>query len=507
MYDQSDVGLAECKQMLIGEGWTLQYEKGDTEFWCRPGKAEGISASFKGNTFYVFSSNANPFDNEKYYFPSQIYTYIKYGTQSDDFKKSTLDFLNKGFGKRISMNRGGSNIEIADVEEFLSEEYDFRLNEVTSMLEWKKKNEENFRAAEDYDLSSIHRSLQHRGIKYGYDKLNNLLNSDFINRYDPLREYFESLPQWDGVDYIKELSSTVKLRNPSLNDYWYMGLRKFLIAMVGCATVPEITNETSIIFYGAQGEGKTKWLNRLVPEELNPQQYLFVGTIYDDKDSKINFSTRLLINLDELGSFNRQEIGYLKSLFTLNTISLREPYMRKNKNFIRRASFVGSIDREEFLTDLSGTRRFLTYAVAEVDYQHTVDIEKVFSQAYSLFKQGERYYFNRDEIKEINDHNEEFRLKSFEEELLQLNFSIPEYASSASSMTTTEIANVLSNSNLSFKVTNASLKKIGEAMNKLGYEKKSIKKDGKPLKCWLVKRVSPLARMSNISAVQGIMQN
>ena len=328
-----------------------------------------------------------------------------------------------------------------------------------------------------------------------------------MSLYDPIREYFESLPKWDGVDYIKGLSETVKLRNPNLNDYWYTGLRKFLIALVGCAIVPEITNETSIIFYGEQGEGKTKWLNRLVPEELKPQQYLFVGNIYDDKDSKINLSTRLLINLDELGSFNHQEIGYLKSLFTLNTISLREPYMRKTRNFIRRASFVGSIDREEFLTDLSGTRRFLTYAVSEVNYQHEVDMNKVFSQAYSLFKNGERYYFNKDEIKEINDHNEEFRLKSFEEELLQINFSKPEYVSSASSMTTTEIANVLSNSNLSFKVTNASLKKIGDAMNKLGYEKKSIKKDGKPLKCWLVKRVDPLAQLSNISAVQSIMQN
>jgi hypothetical protein len=65
----------------------------------------------------------------------------------------------------------------------------------------------------------------------------------------------------------------------------------------------------------------------------------------------------------------------------------------------------------------------------------------------------------------------------------------------------------LSENNLSFKVTNASLKKIGEAMNKLGYEKKSIRKDGTSLKCWLVKRVEPLTKRSNISAEQSIMQN
>lgn len=146
--------------------------------------------------------------------------------------------------------------------------------------------------------------------------------------------------------------NTVKLQNPNKKDFWETGLKKFLIALVGCATIPDLTNEVSIILYGKQGLGKTKWLNRLVPDKLDPRKYLFVGNIYDDKDSKINISTKLLINLDELGSLNRDEIGYLKSLFTLSNLSLCEPYMRKSRCFVRRASFVGSIDRQEFLSDL-----------------------------------------------------------------------------------------------------------------------------------------------------------
>ena len=393
------------------------------------------------------------------------------------------------------------------MEDFLDRSYEFRLNEVTGKLECKEKDDGKFKEADDYDISSIYRSLQHKRIKYGYDRLNNLLNSDYVTRYDPFKEYFESLPEWDGKDYIRQLADTVKLRNPALSDYWYKGLRRFLIAMTGCATMPEITNETSIIFYGQQGEGKTKWLNKLVPNKLDPKKYLFVGNIYDDKDSKMNISTKFLINLDELGSINREEIGYLKSLYTLNNFPLREPYMRKPRNYVRRDSFVGSIDREKFLTDLSGTRRFLTYAIAEVDYEHTVDMDKVFSQAYALFKQGERFFFNKEEIKEINENNEEFRLKSLEEELLLLYFVKPQYESNADKLTTTEIAKILAENNPTFRITSASLKKIGEALTKMGYTKKSIKREGSSLKRWLVKRTGPMVKLDKLSAINKFTQN
>ena len=486
MYDQSDEGLAEAKELLISNGWKLQYCKQDTEYWCRPGKTEGISAKFYGNNFTVYSTNGYPFDNDTYYFPSQIYTFLTYGKDSNSFKKAARDFLKRGYGKlRV---KEGSNTDIKAVEEFLSDNYDLRINLVTSRLEWKGKNEDVYQDAEDYDISSMHRAIQHNDYNYGYDKLNNLLNSDFVIRYDPLFEYFQSLPEWDGADYIKQLSETVKLRDTGLNDYWHKSLRRFLTAMVGCAIDPDVTNETSIIFYGSQGEGKTKWLNRLVPDQLNPRQYLFVGNIYDDKDSKMNLSSRMIINLDELGSLNRQEIGYLKSLFTLKTISLREPYMRKSKNFIRRASFVGSIDREEFLNDLAGTRRFLTFAISEIDYEHNVDMNNVLAQAYSLFKSGEKFYFDKDEIKEINQNNDEFRVRTLEEELLQMYFEKPKYISAATGMTTTEIANVFAENNSSYKASNASIKKLGEILTLLGYEKKTVKVDGSPRKKWMVQR-------------------
>ena len=88
-YDRSELGLKECKDLLKSNGWAKESKKGDIENWCRPGKKEGVSASFKGNTFYIFSSNAHPFDESRSYFPSQIYASLQYGAEPDYFKKQS----------------------------------------------------------------------------------------------------------------------------------------------------------------------------------------------------------------------------------------------------------------------------------------------------------------------------------------------------------------------------------------------------------------------------------
>lgn len=492
LYSKSDTALAECKQLLEDNGWKRNGNNDKEEYWLRPGKKDGVSASYRGKSFRVFSTNVDLFETEKSYLPATVYALLKYGEGKENFKKAVDDFISKGFGER-------SVADISMVEAHLESLYDFRLNVVTGSLEISKKDNSEYKNAEDYDLSSVYREMQHKGINYSYEKLHTLLNSDFIPLYDPFTEYFEALPTWDGTDYIKQLADTIKLTDETKRDYWNLCLRRWLIASAACATNENITNEVSPIFYGSQGKGKTKWFNRLVPPALDPKKYLFVGTINDDKDSKLQLASKMLINLDELGSLNREEIGYLKSLYSLTHITIREPYMRRSRALTRRASFVGSIDREEFLTDLSGTRRFLTFSVSNVDYQHTVDMDKVYAQAYSLFKQGERFYFDETEIKTINTNNEDFRLKPLEEDLFFRYFAKPLNAAQTVLLTTTEIAREFAEMESSYKVTDASIRKIGQLLSKNEFVKKGRKIAGTSPKAWVVQRTN---RMFSVPAQQ-----
>lgn len=491
LFNTSNQSVTECKELLKAAGWKQIGGNGQEEYWLRPGKKHGVSASYRDKSFRVFSTNAAPFDTDRSYLPSSVYALLKFGEGKDNFKRAIGDFISRGYGQRTIA-------DINAVENHLDQLYDFRLNVVSGSLEVKNKTEVEFRTAEDYDIASIYREMQHNEIHYSYDKLHTLLNSDFIPLYDPFKEYFESLPEWDGDDYIKQLADTVTLTDESKRDYWNVSLERWLIAAAGCAVHENVSNEASLIFYGNQGRGKTKWLNKLLPGGLSNRKYLFVGTIYDDKDSKLHLSNKFLINLDELGSLKREEIGYLKSLYSLTSLNLREPYMRKSRNLIRRASFVGSIDREEFLTDLSGTRRFLTFSVSNLDYMHTVDMDKVYAQAYYLYKTGKRFYFNEEEIQEINRNNEDFRLKTIEEDLLFRYFVKPLGNEVPELFTTGEIARKLAELESTYKVTDASIRKIGQLLSKNYFVKKSKKLNGTSVKVWCLKYAPEVMNMSYI---------
>ena len=112
--------------------------------------------------------------------------------------------------------------------------------------------------------------------------------------------------------------------------------------------------------------------------------------ISDDKDSKIAIVKNFLINLDELSSQAKHEINSLKVLFSKDVIIERLPNDRKNSIIHRVASFIGSTHMAEFQTDETGSVRWLCFEIKGIDwtYKQKVDIDKVWSHAYALYKSG-----------------------------------------------------------------------------------------------------------------------
>jgi len=76
------------------------------------------------------------------------------------------------------------------------------------------------------------------------------------------------------------------------------------------------------------------------------------------------------------------------------------------------------VNEDKFLSDTTGNRRWLVFKVLKIDYMHKVDVDKMWAQVYYLWKSGFKHWFDIEEIKKINDINEEFRSMSTEEELL-----------------------------------------------------------------------------------------
>lgn len=304
---------------------------------------------------------------------------------------------------------------IQRIERYLKKHYDFRYNIVTCKVEYKRRTDKKFLLLSDYQHNSILRELARNRINCTPSTLKNLLFSDFVYKYDPLRSYFHSLRKFDGKsDYIRQLSETVKTTS---DNYWHYAFKKWIVATVACALDEKVVNHTAIIFSGFQGSGKTTWLEALVPREL--KEYQFSGTInLANKDSAIQLAECFLINMDELENMNSSDIGKLKQIITQGVIRVRRPYAVYSESYIRRASFTGSVNSAQFLNDSTGSRRFLSFEVKSIKYMHNVNLDLVYSQALALYRSGFKFYFDKKTTTMVNSKNETFAIQTPEEEYL-----------------------------------------------------------------------------------------
>ena len=241
--------------------------------------------------------------------------------------------------------------------------------------------------------------------------------------------------------------------------------------MVGCATRDDITNHTVPVFTGKQGIGKTTWHMNLVPQQL--RYYRYSGTVKPgSRDSIVHLSESILINLDELESLNKAELGDLKEMITKGHIRLRRAYHRTVENYTRRASFCGSVNKSEFLTDVTGSRRFLCFEATAINNEHGINLDMVYAQALHLLNTGFQYWFDEAEIAVITEKNERYQVITAEEDLL-LKYFAP--AADGFFYTPTAMAEILT-ARAKLGLNNSFVQNLGKALQK--HEFKHLKRGG-----------------------------
>ena len=362
--------------------------------------------------------------------------------------------------------------QIDRLELFLSTRYVFRHNIVSGKLEFQYFGKKKWNVMNDFIENSMLRECLKGRIKTNLSSLRNLLYSDFCQLFNPFEDYFYNLPTYDEkTDYILELANTI---TTTKQDLWQQCFKKWIVAMVGCVLDEKIINHTVIVFSGKQGLGKTTWVEKLVPKQL--KEYLFSGTINpNNKDTLVQLAECMLINLDELENLNRSEIGSLKEIITKTQIRMRKAYGHNNETMPRRASFAGSVNTAQFLNDSTGSRRFLCFELDGIQYQHEVNIDDVFSQALYLFKSGFRHWFDQEEIKNITENNEQYQLRSPEEELLLTWFEPCEKEKANAFLNASQIATKLAE-RAKINISDGTINKLGKALKKHNFLR--LKKNG-----------------------------
>lgn len=372
---------------------------------------------------------------------------------------------NNKTNKKKSGNKPPLIPTIIKVETDLSGLYDFRYNEVKSNIEFRTKGELEFILLDEKAFNSLWCELNKKGIACSTSLLINVLKSDFIPVFNPFKEFFGSLPVWDGeTDYIQLLAETVETTD---DDLWHPFFKKWLVAAVGSVINDAVINHSAIVLSGPQGIGKTTWLVNLLPKEL--LQYYYSGTINPNNKDTLGFiAENFLVFLDELENLNRNELGSIKELITKPAIKFRRPYARTAEDMPHRASFAGSVNHLEFLGDITGSRRFLCFEVVYINYKHGIDLKNVYAQALHLYNNDFKYWFSSEEIDVINNSNEQFRLRTMEEELLRTYFEPCVMEEADLVLSTTDVALWFQERKL-LTVNAATNKRLGQALRALSF--------------------------------------
>ena len=217
--------------------------------------------------------------------------------------------------------------------------------------------------------------------------------------------------------------------------------------MVASWMKDEVVNHTVLVLVGRQGIFKTTWLDNLIPPELRAYSSKLPLSGQISKDDRLRLCENGMLNIDELDAMCGREMNIVKSLLTSTDVNERAAYGRLKERRVRLASFCASTNKREFLTDITGNRRWLPFEVESIQnpFHTIIPYERLYAQAKALVEEGIfSYWFDMEEMEVLEAHNEEFRALENEEELLKVYFAVPASDSmNAKFLTTAEISEKL----------------------------------------------------------------
>jgi len=218
------------------------------------------------------------------------------------------------------------------------------------------------------------------------------------NPYNPAAEWINSKP-WDEKDRLPEIYATVSEPDDYPVYLKEILIYKWFLSAVAAVLMPSgFKNRGVLTFQGPQGIGKTRWIMSLVSDELLRETLVKVDHYFDgSKDSVLGAVNHWLVEIGELDSSFKRDMARLKGVLTRDFDKVRRPYARAESEYQRRTVFFASVNKSNFLVDMTGNTRWWTIPVSKINYEHGIDMQQVFAQLAVDFHKGEQWWLNQHE--------------------------------------------------------------------------------------------------------------
>ncbi len=372
-------------------------------------------------------------------------------------------------GMTLERNVPQETLLTMKIDLFLQENYDIRKNVMRGVAEFRERSGIGFAyrdLTEEARNSMTLRALR-QGIKCWDKDIRRYVNSEDIELYDPLNEWLEQLPRWDGRDRVEELAKRVPTTYKEWPELFRLWMRSMVAMWLGKG---QLTGNALVpLLIGRQGCGKSSFCRLLLPRDLQ-EYYNDRINFKNENDLNLGLTSFALINLDEFDRVTQRQQIVLKYLVSTSDLKYRPPYGKAYTQHRRFASFIGTTNEPQPLTDPSGSRRFVcTPVTGDIDFRSPLDHRQLYAQLLWEINQGERYWPSREEEEALIAHNNDYRPVSGLHEMLAAVIEKPVTPDDGRWVTLGEISQMLKNRFGSYKEDTGTFRKLGVALNRPDY--------------------------------------
>ena len=370
------------------------------------------------------------------------------------------------------------NESVLIIEQFLNDNYRLRRNMLSGKVEFKMRAEvtADYRPLTQEALNSI----IIRAMREGLDEECNpkaditmYVNSEEVRMYNPVLDFLNDLPKWDGQNHVAKLFSRIPGLSSEQLAFLAVWLRSTIAHWLQLDTMHG--NEVVPVLIGAQGCGKTTFLRRLLPCQLR-EYYLDHLNLSNKFDKEMALTNNLLVNLDELEAIRPSQHAALKQTLSKNKVNGRPIFGKAQDDRPRYASFVSTTNNPHPLTDATGSRRYICMTIPKgqlIDNAGDIDYEQLYAQVlHEIRELNAPYWFNNEEVVRIQQLNLAYMQQKDIAEMVKACFRKPNEGEKVKSMNTTEMLEIIRDAYPNVTVTTKAKVELGRALVALDYERK-----------------------------------
>ena len=378
-----------------------------------------------------------------------------------------------------------SQVEILVVKEFLTDNYLFRRNILNGKVEFADRpkgdaaelsddNQPVYRALTPEALNSIIIRAKIEQIIEGNPKSDIIeyVQSEEIPYFNPIKDFLESLPEWDGHNHVARLFGRLPGISTEQMNFLTIWLRSAVAHWLQMDTLHG--NECVPTLIGAQGCGKTTFFKRLLPIPLR-EYFLDHLNLSNKFDKEMALTNNLLVCLDELDTIRPSQHPALKQTLSKSKVNGRPIFGKTQADRLRFASFVATTNNQHPLTDATGSRRYICLTIPQghmIDNEGDIDYRQLYAQVvYELRVAKVPYWFNNSEVARIQELNQNYMGQTDMKAIINACFRKPKEDEKPLALNTSKIIAHIQKDFPTVKDDQSTKVFLGLAMKELEYER------------------------------------